>query len=110
MDALARAIEAADSGWAVLAIFIIGLYVLVWKYGGQMLALVKDSNHVANQAHEEVKQITKSIITNHDSRNIGDAIDKITAAVHEIRAEVAEIRHHQAQVKIDLDMLKAKSQ
>lgn len=109
MDSLAKAVEAADSGWAVLAIFIIGLYVLVWKYGGQMLTLVKDSHHVVNQAHEQVKQITKSIITNHDSRNIGDAIDEITDAVHEIKEEVAEIRLHQAQVKIDLDLLKAKT-
>lgn len=108
MDGLARAVEAADSGWAVLAIFIIGLYVLVWKYGGQMLQLAKDTNQVANQNHVKTEAITKSIITNHDSRNIGDAIDKLTDALIELRSDVTEIKEHQAQVKLDLDHLKAK--
>lgn len=107
MDSLARAVEAADSGWPVLAIAIIGLYVLMWKFGGQMLALARDTNDKANSTHEKASKITESIITNHDSRNIGDAIDKITDAIHELRADVTAIKDHQAQVKIDLDQLKA---
>jgi hypothetical protein len=80
VDSLARAVEAADSGWAVLAIAIIGVYVLVWKFGGQILGIVKENNSVA-------KSLQESIITNHGSKNIGDAIDKLTEALGALRQD-----------------------
>lgn len=107
-DSFADAVQAADDGWAVLAIAIIGLYVLLWRFGGQMLALARDTNDKANSTHEKTDKITSAIITNHASKNIGDAIDKITGAIHDLRADVTEIKDRQAQVKIDLELLKAK--
>lgn len=51
---LSKAVEAADSLYAVLAIGIIGLYLLLWKYGGEILKLTR-SNSVAD-AVEELSQ------------------------------------------------------
>ena len=70
MDSLAQAVQAADGPWPVLAIAIIGVYVLVWKFGSQILDLAK-------AAHQETKSISESIVTNHGSKNLGDAIDRL---------------------------------
>lgn len=85
-DALARAVEAADGPWPVIAIAVIGLYVLLWRFGGQLLAVARENNVVAHEAkdvavaaHDEAKQISESIITNHGSKNLGDAVDRLTA-------------------------------
>lgn len=74
MDALAQAVEAADGPWPVLAIALIGLYALFWKFGNQILVAVREG-------HAETKQISESIVTNHGSKNIGDAVDRLTEQV-----------------------------
>lgn len=78
MDQLARAVEAADGPWPVIAIGLIGLYVLAWKFGGELLSLLRENIQLTKAAHDETKQISESIVTNHGSKNLGDAIDKIT--------------------------------
>ena len=78
MEELLKAAEAADSGWSVLAIAIIGLYLLAWKFGGELLRLTRDSNEVAKNAHAEVSQVREDIRTNHGSKNLGDAVDRLT--------------------------------
>ena len=87
MDPLVQAVEAADSGWAVLSIAIIGIYVLLWRFGGQLLSLSRDSNRVAKEAHAKVEDVQQSIITNHGSKNMGDAIDRITEVLQVMSAE-----------------------
>lgn len=85
MDPLARAVEAADGPWPVFAIAILGLYVLVWRFGGQLLNVARDNNDLAKgavttatKAHEQIKQVSDSIVTNHGSKNLGDAIDRLS--------------------------------
>lgn len=80
MDELLKAASGIDSAWPVLAIAIAGLYVLAWKFGGQVLAVVQAS-------HSETKAISESIITNHGSKNIGDAIDRLTEHLTELHGE-----------------------
>lgn len=77
-------VQAADGPWPVLAIFLIGLYVLVWRFGSQLLSVAKD-------AHTETKNISESIITNHGSKNIGDAVDRLTESVWAIQGYVEGI-------------------
>lgn len=77
-DTLARAVEAADGPWPVLAIALIGLYALFWKFGNQLLSLMQAQ-------HEETKGIAESIVTNHGSKNIGDAVDRLTENVWVIK-------------------------
>ncbi len=84
MDNLARAVEAADGPWPVLAIAIIGLYVLAWKFGKDIISALK-----AN--HAETKHISDSIVTNHGSKNIGDAIDRLTVAVENIQQRLSAL-------------------
>lgn len=84
MDSLVEAVKAADGPWPVLAIAIIGLYFLVYRFGGQLIALAHEGNDTAAAAHLEVKQVAESIVTNHGSKNIGDAIDRLTVKLDDL--------------------------
>jgi hypothetical protein len=102
MEPLVEAVQAADSVWAVLAIAIIGLYVLVWKFGGQLLSVARENNVVAKEAHAEVKSVSESIVTNHGSKNMGDAIDRITEVLQVLSAESQSQLAAVQQVSTDL--------
>lgn len=85
MDSLADMVKAADNGWAVLAIIILGMYVLAWRFGGEILRLARENNAAvkrtqvaAEETRTETQAISENIITNHGSKNLGDAIDRIT--------------------------------
>lgn len=78
MDGIAAIVEAADSGWALAAIFLIGIYVLLWKFGGEMLRLSRENHDFARENNEVTKKVAKDIVTNHGSKNLGDAIDRLT--------------------------------
>ena len=92
MDWVEGVVASSDSGWKVLGIFLIGIYVLLWKFGSELLKLARENNTVAKQAHtiaktasqtamevrNEARQISRNIITNHGSKNLGDAIDRLT--------------------------------
>lgn len=80
-DGLVRVVEAADSGWAVLAIFLLGLYVLAWRYGGEALTLLRST-------HDTAEHVATSIVTNHGSKNLGDAVDRLTVSIEANRLEV----------------------
>lgn len=84
MDSLVEAVQAADGPWPVLAIAIIGLYVLVWRFGGRLITLLQAQ-------HVETKNISDSIITNHGSKNIGDAVDRLTEQVGLLHARMSAI-------------------
>ena len=87
IDDVAKLLNAADSGWAVRALFVIGLYVLVWKYGGEVLRLSRDSNKKAGKASDTAQEIKREMETNHGSENIGDAMDRLTGWVSKIYKE-----------------------
>lgn len=85
MDPLARAVEAADGPWPVFAIAIIGLYVLIWRFGGQLLRVAQENNGLARgavttatKAHQQIREVSEQIVTNHGSKNLGDAIDRLS--------------------------------
>lgn len=85
MDSLARAVEAADSGWPVVAIAVIGLYLLLWKFGDKLLVALRENTahtvaakEIAQDAKDVADGVAKDIVTNHGSKNLGDAIDRLT--------------------------------
>ena len=85
MDSLAEAVQAADGPWPVLAIALIGVYALVWKYGRDLLLMARtaaeastEAAEVAKAAHQESMDISESIVTNHGSKHLGDAVDRLT--------------------------------
>lgn len=91
MESLAEAVKAADGPWPVLAIAIIGLYVLVWRFGGRLIALALEGNLTAAAAHKEVQQVAESIVTNHGSKNLGDAVDRLTEQVGLLHARMSTL-------------------
>jgi hypothetical protein len=129
-EQLKELIESGDSAWKVLTIFLLGIYLLLWKYGGELVKLARENNATSKQSHrvaeearktavevrQEARQISKNIVTNHGSKNLGDAIDRITEwmLVHmqeqresdrlqgELRRELAL---HLAEVGLDRDRI-----
>lgn len=78
MDSMADAVAAADSIYAVLAIGILGLYALLWRFGGELLKKMDKNTEITVEANSVAKDVATSIITNHGSKNIGEAIDRLT--------------------------------
>lgn len=85
MNSLEKAVEAADGPWPVIAIAIIGLYLLIWKFGAQLLTigktnqgLAKDAVKTASLAKDQVQAVADQMVTNHGSKNLGAAIDRLT--------------------------------
>lgn len=76
-------IEAVDSWRSVLILLILGFYLIFWKYGREMLSLMRETTKVT-------KNIKTDIITNHGSKNLGDAIDRLTENVGKLQASQAE--------------------
>lgn len=91
MEDLVKAVQAADGPWPVLAIAILGVYVLLWRFGGKILDVVKEANTTAAAAHAEARSISKSIVTNHGSKNIGDAIDRLTESMSDVQARLTRL-------------------
>ena len=76
-------IEAVDSWRSVLILLILGFYSIFWKYGREMLSLMRETTKVT-------KNIKTDIITNHGSKNLGGAIDSLTENVGKLQASQAE--------------------
>lgn len=78
VENIIRLIEAVGDSWAAIVLLVlIGLFLLLWKYGRDLIKAVQANTKTTNH-------ISKSIITNHGSKNIGDAVDRLTAKVAEI--------------------------
>jgi len=82
---MAGVVAAADSPYSIIAIALIGLYALGWRWGGKMLdkmdrntRLTEEAKSVAVEAKDKAKKIQESIVTNHGSKNLGDAVDRLT--------------------------------
>lgn len=92
MDWVEGVVNAADSGWAVLAIALIGAYVLLWKYGGELLKALHENTEVTKETKAAAEGVAESIVTNHGSRNLGDAIDRLTEwmSMHIVESRNAE--------------------
>jgi len=91
-NGIAAIVASADSGWAIAAIFLIGSFGLLWKFGNDILGLLKENNRMTQAAQLQTEHISHSIITNHGSKNLGDAIDRLTGEVWRIRDEQTSMR------------------
>lgn len=50
-------------------------------YGAVLVAKVNKINKEASETHAKVSQVQQDIVTNHESKNLGDAIDRLTTKV-----------------------------
>lgn len=91
-NGIAAVMEAADSGWAVAALFLVMAFLLLWKFGNDIIALLKENTAVTREANATAEHISKSIVTNHGSKNLGDAIDRLTSEVWSIRDNQAAMQ------------------
>lgn len=71
MENVAEILQAVDSPWPFLALAMLGFFALAWRFGKEIISLL-------HETRETTKDVQKSIITNHGSSNIGDAVDRIT--------------------------------
>ncbi|WIC89583.1 membrane protein [Microbacterium phage GardenB] len=55
---------------------------IVTVYGGIMVAKLNKVQKEAQATNAKVAQVQKDIVTNHGSKNIGDAIDRLTTHVN----------------------------
>jgi hypothetical protein len=101
MKDLVNAVAEADSWFSLGAIFLIGIYVLMWRFGGKLLdavqentRLTKANGNVAHEANQTVSAVREAIITNHGSKNLGDAIDRITDKLVAMGEDAAADRRH----------------
>lgn len=85
MDGLAEVVGAVDSPWAVVALVLVLSYALLWKFGKDILESISDTR-------ERTQDIQKSIITNHGSASLGDAVDRLTDKVMRIEDTQASDR------------------
>ena len=99
MDWLASIVEAVDSGWGVVAILILGFYAIAWKYGGEAISLLRSSNQLARSSEATANQISRDIVTNHGSKNLGEAIDRLTEWHMEDRRERRHDRARLARIE-----------
>jgi hypothetical protein len=75
---VAQIIEAADTFQAIVILLLLGFFALAWKYGREILLLMRG-------ASETTEKIDKDLQTNHGSKNIGDAVDRLYEMVLDIQ-------------------------
>ena len=80
MDDIISVMEAANSVWPVLALAVLGVLMLIWKFGGQLIQLQHENL-------EASRKLARDIQTNHGSKNVGQAIDRIIEVVWDIQAK-----------------------
>lgn len=108
MDSLVDAVEAADSVWAVVAIALIGIYVLLWRYGGKLLDLLSknttttnEAKEIALSAHATAARVEAQLKTNHGSESLGHAVDMLTEAITRIDERGERTESVAAQVALE---------
>lgn len=67
---IATVLEAVDTFRAFATLALFGVFLIVWKYGRELLALVRETV-------ERTSQISSDIVTNHGSANLGNAVDRL---------------------------------
>jgi hypothetical protein len=78
MENLADILKAVDSPMPLVALLILGFYALLWRYGKEIIGLLRETKQAAVETRDTAADVQTSIITNHGSKNIGDAIDRLT--------------------------------
>ena len=77
-DDVAAVIEAADTFQAVVVLLLLGSFALTWKYGREMLQLVRG-------VHEKANKIDSDIETNHGSETMGKSMDRLYEMVLDLQ-------------------------
>lgn len=97
MDAVADIIGAVDTPLGLLALVIIGFFALAWKFGNSLISLLKEirveqssAKALVVEADKKMEHVQQAIITNHGSKNIGDAVDRLTGWFMDSETERAE--------------------
>lgn len=85
------------------------LVAVITVYGGVLVAKL-------NKVNNRVEKVQSDIITNHGSKNIGDAIDRLTTKVHVISdnqdqmiLDVRALKVHDTEVDSRLDHIEGTS-
>lgn len=105
IEDVVRLLESVNSVWAVLALFLVGTFLLIWKYGHEILKLSRDSNAKARSAAVAAEKIREDIITNHGSDNLGDSIDRLTGWVSKLLKEQRKSAADRKQLNITVHEL-----
>jgi hypothetical protein len=90
VDAIADIIGAVDTPLGLLALVIIGFFALAWKFGKELISLLKEIRVEQATTKEKVEHVSTSIVTNHGSKTIGDAVDRLTGWFMDSETERAE--------------------
>lgn len=90
MDAIAGIIDSVDTPLGLLALIIIGFFALAWKFGKDIIVTLREIRTEQASTKAKVDHVSESIITNHGSKNIGDAIDRLTGWFMDSETERAE--------------------
>ena len=75
---IATVLEAADTFQAFVLLALFGVFLIVWKYGRELLALVRETR-------EHATQISSDIVTNHGSANLGNAVDRLYECIVDLQ-------------------------
>jgi hypothetical protein len=90
VEQIAGIISAVDTPLGLLALIIVGLYALAWKFGKDIIVTLREIRTEQATTKRQVEHVSESIITNHGSKNIGDAIDRLTGWFMEAEQNRAE--------------------
>jgi hypothetical protein len=97
VDAVAGIIETVDTPLGLLALVIIGFFALAWKFGKEIITALREirveqtaTKTQLDDTKTQIDHVSNSIITNHGSKNIGDAIDRLTGWFMDSETERAE--------------------
>ena len=97
MDSVADIISSVDTPLGLMALVIIGFFALAWKFGNAIISTLKEirveqtaTKTQLTDAKAQVQSVADSIVTNHGSKNIGDAIDRLTGWFMDSEVERSE--------------------
>lgn len=93
MKDLVDAVRAADSVWPVLAILLLGLYVLLWRFGDKILWSLAQNHEEASGARQEVSDLQLALTTE-SGDHLGQSLDKLTKIVTDHIATSELNQHH----------------
>jgi hypothetical protein len=90
VDGFAQLIEAVDDGWTVVAIFVLGLYGLLWRFGGQIMTLVSENSVVGKEIRAAHRKSSAEFQV--ELAKIQTSIDDLAESVKPMVDDVAALK------------------
>lgn len=87
MDSVDDIVQSIDNLWALASFLLLGIFALLWKYGGELIKRTREVQRVT-------EDVQRSIITNHGSGNLGDAVDRLTERLDQSVGMASGNRYH----------------